>query len=59
MVVVFLALVLIYQAWTYYVFRRRVSRSEFLPVSEPSTPPGADRPTATGEATPPPSRQAT
>jgi cytochrome bd ubiquinol oxidase subunit II len=30
-VVVFLPLVLIYQAWTYYVFRRRVSASEFQP----------------------------
>ena len=37
-VVVFLPLVLLYQAWTYYVFRRRVSRSEFQPVPEPRTP---------------------
>ena len=67
-VIVFLPLVLIYQAWTYYVFRRRISRSEFQPpvpspgagpAPEPSTPPGADRPTATREATPPPSRRAT
>ncbi len=28
-VVVLLPVVLIYQAWTYYVFRRRISRSEF------------------------------
>ena len=28
-VIVFLPLVLGYQAWTYYVFRRRVSRREF------------------------------
>jgi cytochrome d ubiquinol oxidase subunit II len=37
-VVVFLPLVLIYQAWTYYVFRRRVSASEFRP---PAPPPAA------------------
>jgi cytochrome bd-type quinol oxidase subunit 2 len=37
-VVVFLPLVLIYQAWTYYVFRRRVSASDFRP---PAPPPGA------------------
>jgi len=35
-VVVFLPLVLIYQAWTYYVFRRRVSASEFRPPAPPS-----------------------
>jgi cytochrome d ubiquinol oxidase subunit II len=58
-VVVFLPLVLIYQAWTYYVFRRRVSRSEFQPALEPSTPPDGQRPTATPEATPPPSRRGT
>jgi cytochrome bd ubiquinol oxidase subunit II len=67
-VIVFLPLVLIYQAWTYYVFRRRISRSEFQPpvpssgagtAPEPGTPPGADRPAAPREATPPPSRQAT
>jgi cytochrome d ubiquinol oxidase subunit II len=37
-VVVFLPLVLIYQAWSYYVFRRRVSASEFQP---PAPPPAA------------------
>lgn len=67
-VIVFLPLVLIYQAWTYYVFRRRISRSEFQPPvpspgaqpgPEPSTSPGDGRPAATPEATPPPSRQAT
>ena len=31
-VILFLPLVLGYQAWTYYVFRRRVSRDEFLPA---------------------------
>jgi cytochrome bd-type quinol oxidase subunit 2 len=37
-VVVFLPLVLIYQAWTYYVFRKRVSASDFTP---PAPPPAA------------------
>jgi cytochrome d ubiquinol oxidase subunit II len=35
-VVLFLPLVLIYQAWAYYVFRRRVSASEFQPPAPPS-----------------------
>jgi cytochrome bd ubiquinol oxidase subunit II len=30
-VIIFLPLVLAYQTWTYYVFRRRVSRQEFQP----------------------------
>jgi cytochrome bd ubiquinol oxidase subunit II len=34
-VVIFLPLVLLYQAWTYYVFRQRVSASDFAPP-EPS-----------------------
>jgi cytochrome d ubiquinol oxidase subunit II len=58
-VIVFLPLVLIYQAWTYYVFRRRISRSDFQPAQEPSTPPDDHRPTATPEATSGPFRQAT
>ena len=58
-VIVILPLVLIYQAWTYYVFRRRVSRSEFQPAPEPSTPPDVHRPTATPEATSPPFRETT
>ena len=37
-VVVFLPLVLVYQAWTYYVFRKRVSASDFRP---PAPPPAA------------------
>jgi cytochrome d ubiquinol oxidase subunit II len=58
-VVVFLPLVLLYQSWTYYVFRRRVSRSEFQPAPQPSAPPGADGPIATPETATPPSRQGT
>ena len=34
-VIIFLPLVLAYQAWTYYVFRRRVSASEFQPAARP------------------------
>jgi cytochrome d ubiquinol oxidase subunit II len=37
-VIVFLPIVLAYQTWTYYVFRRRVSEQEFLPSAEPGTP---------------------
>src|SRR5215469_14367188 len=38
-VVVFLPLVLLYQAWTYYVFRRRISRAEFTAERPPAVPP--------------------
>jgi cytochrome bd ubiquinol oxidase subunit II len=31
--VIFLPFVLAYQAWTYYVFRRRISRQQFLPAA--------------------------
>jgi cytochrome bd ubiquinol oxidase subunit II len=37
-VVIFLPLVLAYQAWTYYIFRKRVSASDFRP---PAPSPGA------------------
>ena len=37
-VVVFLPLVLAYQAWTYYVFRRRVSAAEFAPQAASAEP---------------------
>jgi cytochrome d ubiquinol oxidase subunit II len=39
-VIVFLPLVLAYQTWTYYVFRRRVSRKEFQPPAPASAPDG-------------------
>jgi cytochrome bd-type quinol oxidase subunit 2 len=40
-VIIFMPLVLAYQAWTYYVFRRRVSKSDFAPPRLPDTrPPG-------------------
>jgi len=37
-VIILLPVVLAYQTWTYYVFRRRVSREEFLPA-QPAEPP--------------------
>ena len=43
-VIVFLPLVLAYQTWTYYVFRRRISRQEFEPPPQPGTPAGVATP---------------
>ena len=37
-VIILLPVVLAYQTWTYYVFRRRVSRSDFEPSHLPDTP---------------------
>jgi cytochrome bd ubiquinol oxidase subunit II len=42
-VIVFLPLVLGYQAWTYYVFRRRVSRDEFAAPEPAGLEPATDR----------------
>ena len=42
-VIILLPVVLAYQTWTYYVFRRRVSKSEF----EPPVPPAAAGPQPT------------
>jgi cytochrome bd ubiquinol oxidase subunit II len=50
-VVIFLPVVLAYQTWTYYVFRRRVSTQEFKPSVLPGTPlgsPGPHTPTPNG-----------
>ena len=41
-VIVFLPLVLAYQAWTYYVFRKRVSRDEFTAPEPARQEPGTD-----------------
>ena len=41
-VIIFLPLVLLYQAWTYYVFRRRVSREEFAGPEPARERPGTD-----------------
>ncbi|MFY9865405.1 MAG: cytochrome d ubiquinol oxidase subunit II, partial [Trebonia sp.] len=52
-VLIFLPVVLVYQTWSYYVFRRRVSRDEF--VTEP--PPASDRtPGAPAPTSAPPGR---
>jgi cytochrome d ubiquinol oxidase subunit II len=49
-VIIFLPLVLGYQAWTYYVFRRRVSASEFRPgAAAPAAPAEAPEPRAAAE----------
>jgi cytochrome d ubiquinol oxidase subunit II len=54
-VVIFLPLVLAYQAWTYYVFRRRISRDEFMAglppavPAQPGEPPDGGRPAAAPE----------
>jgi cytochrome d ubiquinol oxidase subunit II len=40
-VIILLPVVLAYQTWTYYVFRRRISRSEFQPPApSPAAAPG-------------------
>src|SRR5215472_11803208 len=57
-VIVFLPVVLAYQTWTYYVFRRRVSRSDFQPASPPSTP-GPRRPVVAPDGAAPPTRHGT
>jgi len=52
-VVIFLPLVLAYQAWTYYIFRRRVSASDFKP---PVPSPRAEPEQAPPRPAPPPVR---
>jgi cytochrome d ubiquinol oxidase subunit II len=37
-VIIFLPVVLAYQTWSYYVFRRRISAQEFLPATEQGVP---------------------
>jgi cytochrome d ubiquinol oxidase subunit II len=58
-VIILLPVVLAYQAWTYYIFRRRVSPSDFQPASPPSTPPGPRRPAVTPDGATPPARRGT
>jgi cytochrome bd ubiquinol oxidase subunit II len=51
---ILLPFVLAYQAWTYHVFRRRVTKSDFQPAAPPpSTLPGPRSPAATSDAPPP------
>ena len=62
-VIIFLPVVLAYQTWTYYVFRRRISREEFLPSAGPAEPspgpaaPPGGRPAASPGAAAPPAGQ--
>jgi cytochrome bd ubiquinol oxidase subunit II len=51
-VIIFLPLVLAYQAWTYYVFRKRVSSSDYQPAPQPSTPPGSRHPAVAPDGAP-------
>jgi cytochrome d ubiquinol oxidase subunit II len=51
-VVIFLPFVLAYQTWTYYVFRRRVSKQGFQPTRQQSTPLGPSAATPDGAAPP-------
>jgi len=53
-VVVLLPVVLVYQAWTYYVFRRRISKTDFEPAVLPKTPPAPRVPTTTPDGVPTP-----
>jgi cytochrome d ubiquinol oxidase subunit II len=57
-VIIFLPLVLAYQTWTYYVFRRRVSRDQFTtgepPPAVPAQPTGPTGPAGTAPGTPAP-----
>jgi len=51
-VIVLLPVVLAYQTWTYYVFRRRVSKSDFQPPAP--SPEAAPKPEPTPQPTSPP-----
>jgi cytochrome bd-type quinol oxidase subunit 2 len=56
-VIIFLPVVLAYQTWTYYVFRRRVSTQEFRPPAQQSPRLGPG--TATPDGAAPPAGQGT
>ena len=45
-VIIVLPVVLAYQTWTYYVFRRRVSRSEFQPPAPAAAEPEPTHPSS-------------
>src|SRR6266550_4224163 len=59
--VVFLPVVLVYTAWNYYVFRKRISSSDFAPPRLPGVRPSPDGPAQPpgGPATPPGVRETT
>jgi Cytochrome bd terminal oxidase subunit II len=51
--IILLPVVLIYQAWTYYVFRRRISAAEFQPQApSPASPAHLPIPPSPGGAPP-------
>jgi cytochrome d ubiquinol oxidase subunit II len=51
--IILLPVVLVYQAWTYYVFRRRISREEFQPQApSAAAAPSAGAPAASDAAQP-------
>ena len=52
-VVIFLPFVLAYQTWTYYVFRRRISKQGFQPRAQRSTPLSPPGPATPDGAAPP------
>ncbi len=51
-VIIFLPVVLAYQTWTYYVFRRRISKQEFQPSAPPPEAAPAAEPTSRPTAPP-------
>ena len=51
-VIIFLPVVLAYQTWTYYVFRRRISKQEFQPPAPPPEAAPAAEPTSRPAAPP-------
>ena len=56
-VIIFMPVVLAYQTWTYYVFRRRVSRRDFIPRPPVQAPDGPlPSPANTPGASTPPTR---
>ena len=50
---IFTPIVLLYQAWTYWVFRKRIGRSDFLPVLGHREEPVAPRPPSDGRVATP------
>jgi choline dehydrogenase-like flavoprotein len=50
--IIFLPFVLAYQTWTYYVFRRRVSKQEFQPERQGNAPLGLPAATPDGPGPP-------
>ena len=59
--IIFLPVVLVYTAWNYYVFRKRISSSDFAPPRLPGVRPSPDGPAQPpgGPATPPGVRETT